>query len=90
MSTITTALAPSLAKLLAMALPSPEAPPVTKAIPGASTPLRFVCGGFGMGWKLEANGVSGGGTVGFAVGSEDMLLGVVISSVSRIHSVRAV
>lgn len=34
-----------------------------------------------MGLKSEANGVGGGGADGFAVGSEDMLLTVLISEI---------
>jgi hypothetical protein len=41
MSTITTPRAPSFAKETAMALPSPRAPPVMNATPGASGPERF-------------------------------------------------
>lgn len=40
-STSTTPLAPSLAKDTAIALPSPRAPPVMKATPGARGPERF-------------------------------------------------
>lgn len=41
MSTITTALAPSFAKDLAIAFPSPRAPPVMKATPGVFGPFRY-------------------------------------------------
>ena len=74
MSTITTPLAPSLAKLLAIAFPSPLAPPVTSAMPVVRPPERFVCGGLGMGWKEEAKGADGGGAFALKVGSDWAML----------------